>query len=351
MRQPFENMPTVLTAEVLINKSLRESTKVEVSMPQKMPAIVKAKRREAARIKAAERISAGYLEHIVRSFPTVEKIPPFYRDILEITFGVANAKSLLGRLSRTARIIREVSQSSVSSLRRVSTPSEAARVRRSFMGRLSSLIRRLDSDLYALSSIRDKMKDLPAADPEVPTVILAGYPGVGKSTIVRAISSAKPEVRSYPFTTKEVVIGHIKMGNRQLQIVDTPGLLDRPLEKRSKTELLAISALTRLPGLVVFIVDVSESNGFTVQDQMSLYEDLRKTLSGSKILVFFNKTDISTNTQITTAESLFGSCARMSAAKGHGLDVFINEVFKALEKTHGTQVDLKVRSSPKPTPP
>ncbi len=84
---------------------------------------------------------------------------------------------------------------------------------------------------------------------------------------------------------------------------------------------------------------------------MSLYEDLRKTLSGSKILVFFNKTDISTNTQITTAESLFGSCARMSAAKGHGLDVFINEVFKALEKTYGAQVDLKVRSSPKPTPP
>lgn len=331
MRQPFENIPTVLTAEELINKSLREATKAEVSMPQRMPAIVKAKRREAARIKTAERISAGYLEHLVKSFPSIDKIHPFYRDVLEITFGVANTRSLLGRISRTSRIIREISRTSTSSLKHASTPSEAAKVRRSFMGRLSSLIRGLENDLITLSSIREKMKDLPAADPDLPTVILAGYPGVGKSTIVSAISSAKPEVRSYPFTTKEVMIGHVEVNGRRLQIVDTPGLLDRPLEKRSQTELLAISALSRLPGIVAFIVDVSESNGFTLQDQRSLYEDLKKTLSSNKFLTFFNKTDISTPSQIASAESIFGVCTKMAAAIGQGLKEFINEVLKAIE--------------------
>ncbi len=332
MRQPFEKIPTVLTAEELINKSLRESMEAEVSMPQKLPAIVKAKRREAARIRTAEKISAGYLEHLVKSFPSIESIHPFYRDILEITFGVANTKSLLGRISRACRVIREISQSSISDLKRASTPSEAARVRKGFMGRLSSLIRGLEEDLSTLSSLREKMKDLPAADPDTPTVILAGYPGVGKSTIVRAISSAKPEVRSYPFTTKEVIIGHVEVGGRRLQVVDTPGLLDRPLEKRSKTEMLAISALSRLPGLVAFIVDVSESNGFTLNDQKSLYDELRRTLSNNKFITFFNKTDISTPSQITSAESIFGPCNRMAAAKGQGLEAFINSVLTELQE-------------------
>ncbi|MBC7113332.1 MAG: 50S ribosome-binding GTPase, partial [Candidatus Methanomethyliales bacterium] len=217
-------------------------------------------------------------------------------------------------------------------LKRASTPSEAARVRKGFMGRLSSLIRGLEEDLSTLSSLREKMKDLPAADPDTPTVILAGYPGVGKSTIVRAISSAKPEVRSYPFTTKEVIIGHVEVGGRRLQVVDTPGLLDRPLEKRSKTEMLAISALSRLPGLVAFIVDVSESNGFTLNDQKSLYDELRRTLSNNKFITFFNKTDISTPSQITSAESIFGPCNRMAAAKGQGLEAFINSVLTELQE-------------------
>ncbi|MGQ9759242.1 MAG: NOG1 family protein [Candidatus Methanomethylicaceae archaeon] len=335
MRQPFENIPTVLTSEEIINKALRESTKVEVQLPRRMPAILKAKKREFARIRTAEEISAGYLEHLVKSFPTLEDVHPFYKDILEITFGVGNAKALLGRISRTARIIREISRSSLSNLRRAGGPADAARVRRAFMGRLSSLLRGLGGDLSSLSSIRERMKDLPAADPDVPTVILAGYPGVGKSTIVRAVSSAKPEVRSYPFTTKEVIIGHIERGWRRLQIVDTPGLLDRPLERRSNAELLAITALSRLPGIVAFIVDVSESNGFTLKDQRSLYDDLRRTLAGS-MLVFFNKIDISTASQISSAEELFGQSTRIVATRCEGLEDFINEVFKAaVERERG----------------
>jgi nucleolar GTP-binding protein len=325
-------MPTVLTAEEIINKAFHESTKVEIELPGRLPAIVKAKKREDARIRAAEKFSAGYLESLVKSVPTIENLHPFYREMLEILVGVAIAKAALGRVSRAARIIHEAGKEGSYQLRRARNPSAAAKARRAFFGRTSSLVRGADKDLIILASLREKMKDLPTADPSVPTVVFAGYPGVGKSTIVKAISSAKPEIRSYPFTTKEIIIGHVTIGKARMQIVDTPGLLDRPLAKRSNTELLAISALGHLSNVIAFLVDISESNGFSLASQKHLYDDIRSTFSSSEILTFFNKIDLANSSQMSEAEALFGPCYRISATKGEGLDKILKKVVEALER-------------------
>jgi nucleolar GTP-binding protein len=60
---------------------------------------------------------------------------------------------------------------------------------------------------------------------DVPTVVLVGAPNVGKSSLVRAVSSGTPEVNDYPFTTRGVTVGHIVDQERGLrfQVMDTPG--------------------------------------------------------------------------------------------------------------------------------
>lgn len=332
MRQPFESMPTVLTAEEIINKAFLASTRLEIELPGKLPPIIKAKKREAARIREVEKITAAYLESLVKSVPTIDNIHPFYREMLEILVGEATAKAALGRLSRTARIIHEAGKAAHFQLRDARNPGAAARARRAFFGRTSSIIRKADDDLTLISALREKMKDLPTADPSVPTVVFAGYPGVGKSTIVKAVSSAKPEIRSYPFTTREIIIGHVNIGSTRIQMVDTPGILDRPLAERSKTELLAISALGHLSNVIAFIVDISEANGFSLASQKRLYDDVRATFSGSEILTFFNKIDLASPSQASEAETLFGPCDRISAAKGEGLDRMLRKVGEALER-------------------
>lgn len=330
MQQPFERMPTVLTAEELINKAFREIEKDELELPEKLPAVVKAKRREAERVRIAEKVTAGYIESMVKSVPTIDNLHPFYHDLLELLVGIATAKAALGRLSRTARIIHEAAKASLGRLKRPRNPPDAAAARNAFMGRVASLVREATDDFTIIAELRAKMKDLPTADPDVPTVVLAGYPGVGKSTIVGQVSSAKPQVRSYPFTTKEIIVGHVKLGYLIVQIVDTPGILDKPLEKRGQVEMLAVMALGHLSNLIAFIVDASEGNAFSLESQKGLMDSIMETFPGKPVQVFFNKADIASQEQLEKAKRLFGQCQKISASRGEGLDSMMESIKKGL---------------------
>ncbi|MEM3341966.1 MAG: GTPase, partial [Thermoplasmata archaeon] len=136
---------------------------------------------------------------------------------------------------------------------------------------------------------------LPVIDTQRPVIIVAGYPNVGKSAFVKAVSSAEPEVASYPFTTKEIVVGHFKKNRQAYQVMDTPGLLDRPLEKRNNIEKKAIAALKNLPGIIVFLVDLSEDCGYSVNHQLSLLDEVRNEFGRERVLPVISKSDLVDN--------------------------------------------------------
>jgi nucleolar GTP-binding protein len=74
----------------------------------------------------------------------------------------------------------------------------------------------------SLSELLDLQKDLrkiPVVELDTPTVVLVGSPNVGKSSIVRVVSSGTPEVNDYPFTTRGVTIGYIIDPERQIRLV------------------------------------------------------------------------------------------------------------------------------------
>lgn len=68
---------------------------------------------------------------------------------------------------------------------------------------------------------------MPVVDLETPTLCLVGAPNVGKSSLVRILSTGKPEVCNYPFTTRGILMGHIVLNYQHFQVTDTPGLLKR----------------------------------------------------------------------------------------------------------------------------
>jgi len=122
--------------------------------------------------------------------------------------------------------------------------------------------------------------------------VVAGYPNVGKSSFVRAASTGRPKVADYPFTTKGVSLGHFDRGIHRYQILDTPGLLDRPMDQRNKMERQAIAALAHLANGVLFLLDPSETCGYPLEDQRRLLEEVRTLFPGVPLVVAATKSDL-----------------------------------------------------------
>lgn len=117
--------------------------------------------------------------------------------------------------------------------------------------------------LSDITEMHKALRSIPVIHLHLPTIVLVGAPNVGKSSIVRAVSSGTPEVNDYPFTTRGVTIGHIfdaSLGEK-FQVMDTPGLLDRPDEERNEMERLTFASLAHLPTAVIFVIDPTGTSG------------------------------------------------------------------------------------------
>ncbi|CAM9588139.1 unnamed protein product, partial [Scytosiphon promiscuus] len=125
---------------------------------------------------------------------------------------------------------------------------------------------------------------------------LVGYPNAGKSTLLGCITSAKPKVAMYPFTTLTPVVGQVEYSDTvRLRVADIPGLIDGAHQNRGLGhEFLRHVSRTRA---LMFVVDAAGSEGRDpVEDLMSLKEELRLydgELVEKPAFVVANKTDLS----------------------------------------------------------
>ncbi|MDD5616989.1 MAG: NOG1 family protein [Candidatus Methanoperedens sp.] len=282
----FEKIPTVPTSEELLNKSFKRAARAKhgkriLDRASKLKA-------EESMLLTASHILSDNLINIVRKFPSFDNMPPFYLELADIIVGVEEMKMNLASLQWAGTKINDMSRKYVGMMRNAD---DAKVVRKAAFGRISSIVDSIDGNLRFMNDARNKLRKLPEIG-EGPAIVVAGYPNVGKSSFVAMVSSAHPEIASYPFTTKGLAVGHFERNRIRYQIIDTPGLLDRPLEERNHIELQAISALKHVGKAMLFIIDPSETCGYTLDKQMHLLEEIKKEF-GIPMIVAANKTDIS----------------------------------------------------------
>ena len=124
---------------------------------------------------------------------------------------------------------------------------------------------------------------------------LLGYPSVGKSSIIRKVSSAKPEVAAYHFTTLTPVLGVVSVApGKSFVMADIPGLI----EGASEGVGLGHSFLRHVErsNILLHVLDISGLEGRDpIEDFHKINEELAKyseKLSKKKQLIVLNKTDL-----------------------------------------------------------
>ena len=164
---------------------------------------------------------------------------------------------------------------------------------------------------------------------------LVGYPNVGKSTLLSVISSARPKIANYHFTTLTPNLGVVKYYDHSFIVADIPGLIDGASKGAGLgTDFLRHIERTRL---IVHVVDISGSEGRDpVKDYYKINEELADyspKLAALPQMVALNKADMATNRQIEDFIKETGAkCVAISAIIGQNVDDLIKTIYEELQK-------------------
>lgn len=285
----FARIPTIMTADEIIDSAFRRASKITVPAKDPFPRL---KQTEQARVRSVQNSVASTLQTYVKRFPSFDQLPAFYNELIDLTLDLDKVRKSLGALDWAWKRVNEVGDEAISAMKKGQHAEQVLQPKQQAYGRISSLLHQVDGDLRFLDEVRQSLKKLPVIEMDQPTVVVAGYPNVGKSSLVRRVSTGTPEVAHYPFTTKGVVLGHFDHKHVRHQIIDTPGLLDRPLDERNPIELQALQALRHLADVIVFLVDPSEHCGYSLEAQLKLLEETRAAFPDAPLVVAESKADL-----------------------------------------------------------
>ena len=278
----FEKIPTVPTADEVLDRCFRRAA-------AKMKLKSNKDRANQDFVRAVSHSIHDRLVHVIQSFPDFDTIPPFYRETVDILYGLPRLRKALGAVGWAARWSRLHGPDLVYETRRGGDPLAS---RKRAVARLASVVHQIDPELRFLNDVRNTIRKLPHVE-DVFTVVIAGYPNVGKSSFISIVSTADPEVASYPFTTKGVIVGHRIEGRKRMQFIDTPGILDRLPEHRNPVEKQAMAAVTHIADVILFILDPSGHCGFPLEEQLNLYREIESQVD-VPVYIVANKSDIYT---------------------------------------------------------
>jgi nucleolar GTP-binding protein len=233
------------------------------------------------------------LNRLVRSlskqFPNFLKIDDIYIKLIDTSNApVHEIKDALSKLKWIGDYCDEFTQVFEGKIKRAKTHETLGFLMKKYLGKVNSLFRKNKHVFITLETARRFMNKLPTFK-DMYTIAIGGFPNVGKSTLMKNMTGSNVEIQNYPFTTKGLMFSYLQHNNKDLiQLIDTPGLLGR--NKNNSIEQRAELILREYAKQIVFVLDLTESCGYSLEEQLKLLKQTAKT--SKNIVIYFSKTDL-----------------------------------------------------------
>lgn len=244
------------------------------------------------KVKFTQQTFHDKLTQILTDFPKLEDVHPFYADLMNVLYDKDHYKLALGQINTARHLIDNVSKDYCRLLKYGDSLYRCKQLKKAAMGRMCTIMKRQKQSLEYLEQVRQHLSRLPSIDPNTRTLLICGFPNVGKSSFINKITRADVEVQPYAFTTKSLYVGHTDYKYLRWQVIDTPGILDHSLEERNTIEMQAITALAHLRAVVLYVMDPSEQCGYSIEQQIELFNNIKPLFVNKPLLICTNKVDV-----------------------------------------------------------
>lgn len=299
----FHVIPPVETAQWYLTHAFSNARKKSSQLPKKGNSTLETTKRIVEwKINQVERTLLKHLTGLLESFPKTDQLTEFYQQLMRVTLDFVEFKQSFGALVWAKKKVQELSRTHSRRARYARQLSDVSAVEREYYGRISSVFKQIKQNLEELSRARHVIIEYPVIK-KCYTVAIAGFPNVGKSTLLYALTGSNPGIKNYPFTTTTIKVGYRQIHHTKVQFLDTPGTLLRP-EKMNIVEKQAYLALKYCADLIIFVIDPT----MELAHQEKLFASLKEY--HKPMFVYLSKTDIVE--QITT-QKLQGTFSAMTS--------------------------------------
>jgi len=162
---------------------------------------------------------------------------------------------------------------------------------------------------------------------------LVGFPNAGKSSLVNRISSARPKVGDYPFTTLEPVLGIVQLGARSFVVADIPGLIEGAAEGKGLGHQF-LKHIERTHTLL-FVIDGFEDDAY--EKYLLLCNELKAfhpALAEKQFVIAINKADLGVEKAVKAFRKHKLPVMVASAATGEGCKELVAALTLKLPTLH-----------------
>lgn len=288
----FKKITVVPTAKDFIDVILSKTQRKTPTVVHKQYKISRIRQFYLRKVKFTQQSYHDKLTQMLTDFPKMDDVHPFYADLMNILYDKNHYKLALGQINMARHLIDNVAKDYSRLLKFADSLYRCKCLKKAALGRMCTIIKRQAQSLQYLEEVRQHLSRLPSIDPNTRTLLICGFPNVGKSSFLNKVTQADVEVQPYAFTTKSLYVGHTDYKYLRWQVVDTPGILDHALEERNTIEMQAITAMAHLRASILYIMDVSEQCGYSLDEQINLFNNIKALFVNKPLIVVANKVDI-----------------------------------------------------------